>query len=110
MGADLNAHDAEGNTLLHKVGEAKLYEDEAVNLDAQRRIIETLIHAGANVNARAKWEKTPLHVCSNSDNAAEIAKILLANGADVNAKDDDGATLLFGTLPNQRIIEFLIRI
>jgi len=41
--------------------------------------------AGADVNAGGVFGKTPLHLAALKDNK-EIAELLIANGADVNAK------------------------
>jgi len=45
------------------------------------------------VNAKTKTGWTPLHNAATQDDK-EIAELLIAKGADVNAKDDDGETPL----------------
>ena len=49
--------------------------------------------AGTDVNAKNKYEWTPLHSAAFSGHK-EIAELLIAKGADVNAKRDDGETPL----------------
>ena len=46
-----------------------------------------------NVNAKADRDVTPLHEAARMGNV-EIARLLLKQGADVNAKDSDGKTPL----------------
>ncbi|OGH96804.1 MAG: hypothetical protein A2104_02905 [Candidatus Melainabacteria bacterium GWF2_32_7] len=75
-GADINARDDYGQSLLHK----KAYN---------REITELLIKNGADVNARDKDGKTPLH-CANS----ETVDLLIEKGADVQARDNNGVTPL----------------
>ena len=52
-----------------------------------------LIEAGANVNAKAENQATPLHEAVGLGNVS-IAKILLKNGAHKHAKDNEGRTPL----------------
>ncbi|WP_339613613.1 ankyrin repeat domain-containing protein [uncultured Rubinisphaera sp.] len=56
-------------------------------------IAETLIEAGANVNAKSEKQVTPLHEAVRLDNL-KIARLLLENGADIQAKDYEGKTPL----------------
>ena len=48
------------------------------------------IAAGMDVNAKNKYEATPLHYAKTK----EIAELLIAKGANVNTKDDVGKTPL----------------
>jgi len=56
-------------------------------------VVELLLDAGAAVDERVDG-KTPLHFakCDRTASATGIAKLLLANGADPNARNDDGET------------------
>ena len=54
-------------------------------------MIDLLISAGADVNARDDGDVTPLH---NSVCCADIVRILLDQGADVHVRDCDGAMAL----------------
>ena len=60
---------------------------------AHDKIAEMLIEAGANVNAKAENQATPLHEAVGLGNVS-IAKILLKNGAHKHAKDNEGRTPL----------------
>ena len=56
-------------------------------------IMQALIKAGANVNARSGEKKTPLHIAVSASNTHATEGLIQA-GADVNAKDGDGETPL----------------
>ena len=57
------------------------------------KIAEMLINAGGDVNATTEELVTPLHEAVRLGNVG-IAKLLLENGANQQAKDDDGKTPL----------------
>lgn len=57
--------------------------------------IQTLIEAGANVNAKTSDRRTPLmHALSRPPHNAEFIRALIKAGADVNAKTSEGYTAL----------------
>ena len=64
--------------------ETDLHKAAAAN-DAAR--VETLLKAGARVDARDTSERTALLVATQAD-AVDAARLLIAAGADVNAKDN----------------------
>ena len=68
-GADLNAVDKGGRTLLYSVTSSE--------------VAKALIDAGADPKVRDAHGITPLHRVANSG----VAKVLIAAGADLNAKD-----------------------
>ena len=76
-GADPNVSDEDGNTALI---------DAAWDADA----VLLLIRAGANVNAQSKKGFTPLINCAEP----EVARVLLAHGADPVIRDARGKTAL----------------
>lgn len=99
-GADVNAHDSSGNTVL-------MY---ACRFNADKDIVKMLIRYGANVNARDNNWKSVLMYASQNDNI-EILKILIQSGANVNAKMEDGTTALIIAAqnnPNVEITKFLL--
>jgi ankyrin repeat protein len=76
-GADPNARDENGDTALIEAA-----------WDADAALV--LIEAGANINAQNKDGLTPLMNCI----ASEVARVLLAHGADVAIRDARGRTAL----------------
>ena len=80
----------EGDTPLH------------VALDAHRgpAVIEVLLAAGADVNARDARNRTPLRRALDSGVPLGTIRVLLGAGADVNARDDLGWTPLHEAVRN----------
>ncbi len=79
---NINAEGIDGSTPLHMA---------AGSNQADVAVIKILIEHGADVNAKIKqlgW--TPLHMAYN----AEVANLLIAQGANVNAKDNAARTPL----------------
>ncbi len=58
-------------------------------------IAKRLIEAGADVNARGRLKRTPLHDAARSANV-QMMRILLDNSAMIDAKDSEGKTPLEG--------------
>ena len=73
-----------------------------------RKMASLLVAAGANVNAKSRSGDTPLH--SAARGAKEVVEFLIAKGADVNAKNKDGEIPLYSAIDNydQEIAELLI--
>jgi len=113
----LEAYDEEALPLLHLAAQTDQIE-----------IAEFLIEKGADVNAEYKgvqikeWQKdkgerqyrlwggyTPLHFAT-ANNYKDIVELLIAKGANVNAKDDDGGTPLHRAVQEDHkdVAEFLI--
>ena len=90
QGADVNTHDANGVTPLHKT---------CVN--NHFAIAQLLIENGADIEAKAtSIEATPLHVACAA-NSVDIITLLLKKGANVNATTVDGDTsLIFAVIDN----------
>ena len=93
-GADPNSQNDRGQLLLSL----------ALMLDTSRkktdyvRFIEDLLDLGFGVDARDKYERTPLHVTGASmlstQKALPVIDLLIKRGADVNAQDQFGQTPL----------------
>ena len=86
----MNAQDKDRYTPLH-VAVAK----------GHLEFTKLLIKAGANLNAKARFGRTPLHSAINNDYgyygevvAIDVAKLLIKAGANLNAEDKDGRTPL----------------
>ena len=52
-----------------------------------------MIEKGVNVDARADSDQTPLHIAAE-ENSADVARLLIQKGADLEAKTKDGKTPL----------------
>ena len=131
-GADVNAKDKKGKTpldgafgkteiteLLRKHGgktgeELKDLEEAKESIHAAARVghieaVKKHLAAGADVNAKSKFGRTPLHHAV-VDGRKEIAELLIAQGADVNEKIADGYTPLDKAINyNQSEIADLLR-
>ena len=80
---NLEAVDNDGYTALHK---AVRYKSQEYNVD--KEIIEQLVLAGANLEARGPLGETPLMIAIESQRRYEIVKFLIENGANVFTKDE----------------------
>jgi len=81
--ADLNRKDEMGNTALHLA--AKDRHDPASN-SRRTEVLKALVKAKADVNARNVNGRTALHFAAMA-HVVENVKILVAAGADVDARD-----------------------
>ena len=80
---DINIKTTSGATALH----------EAVR-KGDYQIVNMLVKAGADVNARDANNNTPLHTGIPVETHKEIASLLMTSGADPNLRDDHGDTPL----------------
>jgi len=90
-GADVNHKDlGDSRAALHWAAICGM----AAEVDPHHEALaQGLLGAGADVNAKDEWEYTPLLLAAFW-NKPEIAKVLLAHGAQVNARTNDGRTAL----------------
>ena len=84
-GADVNARDRRNDRPLHLAAE---YGNAA--------IVRVLLERGADVNAPGAMNRTPLHAAADglagtqdADGRLQVARLLIAGGANVNAKTRD---------------------
>jgi hypothetical protein len=82
-GAEINSRHIDDNTPLH-----------AAAVESQMDMVKWLIQNGADVNAKNKYGYTPLMVVAFESGSAEIATVLLDNGAHLKEKDPKGITAL----------------
>src|SRR5262249_55214412 len=82
-GADPRARDSKGETTVFRAA-----------LSGDPEILRALLDQGADVNAPARDNVTPLMEAGAHSNNTVMAEMLLAKGAGVNARDDEGFTAL----------------
>jgi ankyrin repeat protein len=134
--ADVNAHDNQGETALHR---AVIYDRapnhkmirfllrNGANVNATRNYGETPLHAaaflglkevagillehGAEANTRAGRGETPLHLASSPTGYPELVELLLRHGADIEARQNNGATALHqaALIGNVKVVELLLK-
>jgi len=84
-GADINTKKSEyGQTILHRTADMRNGAE----------IVEFLLDAGADVEAKDVEGETPLYRAVARKRAG-LVKLLISKGADVNAVDNDGQTMLY---------------
>ena len=89
-GADVNAKDQNGRTLL-----------QLAALKGHKEVAELLIAEGADVNAKTNSGWTPLVVAAVRGHK-EVVELLIAKNANVNAKNDGGETPLDWAIQRKR--------
>ena len=102
MGADPNIADSEGRTSLHHVACAHQLAHIADSIN--ERCLDELLEHGADVDVRNRRGGTPLHdfTFRSTCTASSVEKFYL-KGADLNAQDGGGWTLLHWAVRNGNI-------
>ena len=110
-GADVNANNDSGDTLLHL--SMRHNESDATKIV---EMVELLLEYGADVNANNDSGNTPLHTgayeAMNNQTSVEMAELLLEYGADVNAQNDFAQTPLHraaNNLNSYKVAELLLK-
>jgi len=83
------------------------YLKSATYQELDPKIVKKYVKNGTRVNeAKDEFGRTPIHLARSK----EVAKILVDNNADVNAKDDKGKNALSNTIlwQNEELMKFLI--
>ncbi|GLH15749.1 E3 ubiquitin-protein ligase mind-bomb [Gryllus bimaculatus] len=83
VGARIDAQDSHGNTALH-----------VATSNNRARVVEYLLNAGDDANARDHRGATPLHLAVASDPSGHLVRMLLDAGARPDIADDQGRTPL----------------
>ena len=91
--ADVHAVTPKGHTALHWA--ARGHPDP--------EILDILIDAGAEVDARDNLGHTPLHFAARSKNPREIVPTLLDAGANANAQANNGHSVLHLAVKNSHV-------
>ena len=90
-GADVNAVDSFGETVLHEAIRRE-------NVEVARLLIE----AGADLNAVDSFGETVLHQATLNEDVGMV-RLLIEAGADVNAGDYSGETVLYEAIQNEDV-------
>ena len=101
-GADIQASDSNGSTVLH-----------FASSNSNQEVVEFLLKLNEiSVNATDNSNQTPLmHACYDGGRLDNI-KMLIQNGADIQASDSNGSTVLHlaSSNSNQEVVEFLLKL
>ncbi len=93
-GADINAKNQYGNTMLHEMFDSYYFDGEIVE-NMHFSILNKLISLGADVNVQNNKGVTPLMLaCSTEEVILESVKVLIKAGANVNAVTQKGVSPL----------------
>jgi serine/threonine-protein phosphatase 6 regulatory ankyrin repeat subunit B len=94
--ADVDFRDNQGCTAL-------TWACRSTNVPDRISVADMLLRAGANVDGLVALDAdgwTPLMYATSYDSGAELSRLLLEHGADVNAQNSDGSTVLKFAIDN----------
>ena len=96
-GVSVNLTNSLGDTVLHELAYRSLYFVDGDNPDTIRadtlELLNLLIDHGIDINAKDRFNNTPLHLACGNNNT-NSARFLLDHGADIHAKNNHGETPL----------------
>ena len=101
-GADIQARDCDGSTVLH-----------FASRNSNQEVLEFLLKLNEiSVNATDNLNRTPLMDACHDGGRLDNVKMLIQNGADIQARDCDGSTVLHfvSRHSNQEVVEFLLKL
>lgn len=110
-GADARSIGVNGWTALHTAARIKISDEEADRHVNQAEVFQTLLEAGADVDAQDLEMQTPLHhLCGRKVSRVDSLQVLLRAGAGVNAAQSDGKTPLHLACAhlNEQVVEVLL--
>lgn len=98
-GADIQAQDKEGGSVLHW----------AAGFCSCVDVIELLLDHGAELNAVDNYGTTVLHYAAVDSSTVEVVELLLKKGADLHAIDQEGKNVLHYARENTSpdVVQFL---
>ena len=79
--------EAAGRSGAHYQKALELYKAIQTTVAQAEARVKALIDEEGGVNAKDKYDWTPLHSAAGNDENPEVARLLIERGADVNAKD-----------------------
>lgn len=109
-GADVRIPTTDGKTPLHELA----WHSPDWPSHQKREVIELIVAAGADIEARDNWSSTPLmEACGIDGGDLIFIESLISQGAAINACDDEGCTALHQAVHNTRngseIMKLLLR-
>ncbi|XP_078579937.1 uncharacterized protein LOC144864076 [Branchiostoma floridae x Branchiostoma japonicum] len=102
-GANVRQTNANGTTPLHKAMEVG-------DRQASVELTELFLGHGAEVDAKNRWGNTPAHLAARCNNV-DALRALIARGADITCKNNDGNTVYDRALHfgSEAIRDFILR-